>query len=72
MACNFRIEADREEDARWIRDPRVARGAGLRCQQGAAIRSVEALALRALADKLEAGAEKPSDPLAVTIASSIE
>jgi len=29
----------------------------------AAIRSVEALALRVLADKLEAGAEKPSDPL---------
>ncbi len=73
MSYNFQIETDREEDGRWIAEipdlPGVlAYGA---CREDA-IRSVEALALRVLADKLEASKEKPLDPFAVTMASSIE
>jgi predicted RNase H-like HicB family nuclease len=73
MAYNFRIETDHEEDGRWIAEiPELPGVLAYGASREAAIRSVEALALRVLADKLEAGAEKPSDPLAVTIASSIE
>jgi len=73
MAYNFLIETDREEDGRWIAEiPELPGVLAYGPSREDAIRSVEALALRVLADKLEASKEKPSDPFAVTMASSIE
>src|SRR5882762_6081310 len=73
MAYNFLIETDREEDGRWIAEiPELPGVLAYGANREDAIRSVEALALRVLADKLEASKEKPLDPFAVTMASSIE
>jgi len=70
MAYNFRIETDREEDGRWIAEiPELPGVLAYGPSREDAIRSVEALALRVLADRLEASKEKPSDPFAVTMAS---
>jgi len=73
MSYNFQIETDREEDGRWIAEiPELPGVLAYGANREDAIRSVEALALRVLADKLEASKEKPLDPFAVTMASSIE
>jgi predicted RNase H-like HicB family nuclease len=73
MAYNFQIETDREDDGRWIAEiPELPGVLAYGASREDAIRSVEALALRVLADKLEASKEKPSDPFAITMASSVE
>lgn len=73
MGYNFQIETDREEDGRWIAEiPELPGALACGASREDAIRAVEALALRVLADKLEASKEKPSHPFAVTINSSIE
>jgi len=70
MAYNFKIETDREDDGRWIAEiPELPGVMAYGTTRDDAIRSVEALALRVLADKLEAGKENPSDPFAITMAS---
>jgi len=73
MSYNFQIETDREEDGRWIAEiPDLPGVLAYGASREDAIRSVEALALRVLADKLEASTEKPLNPFAVTMASPIE
>ena len=73
MGYNFQIETDREEDGRCIAEiPELPGALAYGASREDAIRAIEALALRVLADKLEASKEKPSNPFAVTIASSIE
>ena len=73
MSYNFQIETDREEDGRWIAEiPDLPGVLAYGASREDAIRSVEALALRVLADKVEASKEKPLDPFAVTMMSSIE
>jgi predicted RNase H-like HicB family nuclease len=73
MSYNFQIETDREEDGRWIAEiPELPGVLAYGASREYAIRSVEALALRVLADKLEASKEKPLNPFAVTMASPIE
>lgn len=73
MSYNFQIETDREEDGRWIAEITELPGVlTYGASREDAIRSVEALALRVLADRLEASKEKPSDPFVVTMASSLE
>ena len=55
MAYNFQIETDREDDGRWIAEiPELPGVLAYGATREDAIRSVEALALRVLADKLEA------------------
>ena len=69
----FKIETERETDGRWIAEiPELPGALAYGASREDAIRAVEALALRVLADKLEASKEKPSNPFAVTIASSVE
>ena len=73
MAYNFQIETEREDDGRWIAEiPELPGVMVYGATRDEAIRSVEALALRVLADKLESSKEKIPDPLAVTMASSGE
>jgi predicted RNase H-like HicB family nuclease len=73
MAYNFQIETDREEDGRWIAEiPDLPGALAYGASREDAIRAVEALALRVLADKLEASKEILSDPFAITMASSVE
>jgi predicted RNase H-like HicB family nuclease len=73
MSYNFQIETDREEDGRWIAEiPDLPGVLAYGASREDAIRSVEALALRVLADKVEASKEKPLDPFAITMVSSIE
>ena len=73
MAYNFQIETEREDDGRWIAEiPELPGVMVYGATRDEAIRSVEALALRVLADKLESSKEKIADPLAVTMASSGE
>ena len=73
MSYNFQIETNREEDGRWIAEiPDLPGVLAYGASREDAIRSVEALALRVLADKVEASKEKPLDPFAVTMVSSIE
>jgi predicted RNase H-like HicB family nuclease len=53
MSYNFQIETDREEDGRWIAEIAALPGVlAYGASREDAIRSVEALALRVLADKL--------------------
>ena len=73
MPYNFQIEIEREEDGRWIAEiPELPGVLAYGNNREDAIRSVEALALRVLADKLESSKEKLADPFAVTMASSVE
>ena len=72
MAYNFQIQTDREDDGRIAEIPELPGVLAYGASREDAIRSVEALALRVLADKLEAREEKSSDPFAITIASSVE
>jgi predicted RNase H-like HicB family nuclease len=53
MAYSFKIDTDREEDGRWIAEiPELPGVMAYGTTRDDAIRSVEALALRVLADKL--------------------
>jgi predicted RNase H-like HicB family nuclease len=62
----LRVELEREEDGRWIAEipsmPGVMVYGGTRDD---ALRAVEALALRVLADRLESG-EIDSEPVSLT------
>jgi predicted RNase H-like HicB family nuclease len=65
----MRVEIEREEDGRWIAEVPVLRGAmayGATKQE--AIAKVEALVLRALADKIEHGEEPPELSHVFTVA----
>jgi len=56
----FQIEFDREDDGRWIAEITALPGALVYGQsKEEAVRNVEALALRILADRVESGAEVP-------------
>lgn len=65
----MQVEIEREEDGRWIAEVPVFRGAmayGATKQE--AVAKVEALVLRALADKLEHGEEAPEVSHVFTVA----
>ena len=66
----FTIEVEREEDGRWIAEIAEIPGAmtyGTTRDQ--AIARVEALALRVLAERIEAG-EQPVEPISITFAAA--
>jgi predicted RNase H-like HicB family nuclease len=56
----FSIELDREEDGRWIAEiPALPGALAYGATRDEAVRRVEALALRILADRVESGAFVP-------------
>jgi predicted RNase H-like HicB family nuclease len=56
----MQVEVEREQDGRWIAEVLVMRGAmAYGATKEEAIAKVEALVLRAIADKLEHGEEAP-------------
>ena len=63
----FTIEVEREEDGRWIAEIPGAMTYGE--SRGEAIARVEALALRVLAERIEAG-EQPAEPIRITFAAA--
>ena len=66
----FTIEVEREEDGRWIAEIAEIPGAmTYGTNRGEAIAKVEALALRVLAEKIEAG-EQPAEPIRITFAAA--
>lgn len=61
----FHIEYEREEDGRWLAEvPEIAGALAYGATADEAMRKVEALALRVLAERLEAA---ESGPFALTI-----
>ena len=59
MADNFQIETEREDDGRWIAEiPELPGVMVYGATRDEAIRSVEALALRVRADKLESSKQR--------------
>ena len=63
------VEIEREEDGRWIAEVPAIRGAmAYGASKIEAIAKVEALVLRALADKLEHGEEAPELGQVFTVA----
>ena len=66
----FTIEVEREEDGRWIAEIAEIPGAmTYGTSRGDAIAKVEALALRVLAERIEAG-EQPVEPIEITFAAA--
>ena len=66
----FTIEVEREEDGRWIAEIAEIPGAmTYGTSRGEAIGRVEALALRVLAERIEAG-EQPVEPIRITFAAA--
>ncbi len=66
----FTIEVEREEDGRWIAEIAEIPGAmAYGTSRGEAIAKVEALALRVLAERIEAG-EQPAEPIRITFAAA--
>ena len=66
----FTIEVEREEDGRWIAEIAEIPGAmTYGTSRGEAIARVEALALRVLAERIEAG-EQPAEPIEITFAAA--
>lgn len=66
MSVSFRIELDREDDARWLSE--IPDLPGVMCygtSRDEAIARVQALALRVLAERLE-HSEAPAELLAVS------
>ena len=56
MSYNFKIQVERETDGRWIAEIRALPGVMVYGKTRAdAVRAVYALALRVLADRIEAG-----------------
>jgi predicted RNase H-like HicB family nuclease len=63
------VEIEREEDGRWIAEVSVMRGAmAYGATREEAVAKVEALVLRAIADKLEHGEEAPEVSHVFTVA----
>ena len=66
----FTIEVERERDGRWIAEIAEIPGAmTYGTSRGEAIARVEALALRVLAERIEAG-EQPAEPIRFTFAAA--
>ena len=66
----FTIEVEREEDGRWIAEIGEIPGAmTYGTSRGEAVARVEALALRVLAERIEAG-EQPVEPIRITFAAA--
>ena len=66
----FTIEVEREEDGRWIAEIAEIPGAmTYGTSRGEAVARVEALALRVLAERIEAG-EQPVEPISITFAAA--
>ena len=66
----FTIEIKREEDGRWIAEIAEIPGAMTYGEsRSEAIARVEALALRVLAERIEAG-EQPAEPFSITFAAA--
>ncbi|MDE0048934.1 MAG: type II toxin-antitoxin system HicB family antitoxin [Rhodospirillales bacterium] len=66
----FTIEVEREEDGRWIAEIAEIPGAmTYGTSRSEAIARVEALALRVLAERIEAG-EQPVEPIRITFAAA--
>ena len=66
----FTIEVEREEDGRWIAEiPEIPGAMRYGASRGEAIARVEALALRVLAERIEAG-EQPAEPIRITFAAA--
>jgi len=65
----MRVETEREEDGRWIAEVPALRGAmAYGATKKEAIAKVEALVLRALADKIEHGENPPEVSHVFTVA----
>ncbi|HZY02332.1 MAG TPA: type II toxin-antitoxin system HicB family antitoxin [Anaeromyxobacteraceae bacterium] len=66
MSHTFTVEIEREEDGRWIAEvPALPGVLAYGATEAEALASVQALALRVLADRLEHG-EAEAGPLAVS------
>ena len=66
----FTIEVEREEDGRWIAEIAEIPGAmTYGTSRGEAVARVEALTLRVLAERIEAG-EQPVEPIRITFAAA--
>ncbi len=66
----FTIEVEREEDGRWIAEIAEIPGAmTYGTSRGEAVARVEALALRVLTERIEAG-EQPVEPIRITFAAA--
>ena len=66
----FTIEVEREEDGRWIAEVAEIPGSmTYGASRDEAIARVEALALRVLAERIEAG-EQPAEPIWITFAAA--
>lgn len=69
MSYSFDIELDREEDGRWIAEiPSLPGALAYGGTKDDAIAAVEALALRAVADRVEHREAPTSEPLSVSFA----
>ena len=65
----MRVETEREEDGRWIAEVSAMRGAlAYGATRDEAVAKVEALVLRAIADKLEHGEQAPEVDHVFTVA----
>ncbi len=65
----MRVEIEREDDGRWIAEVPALRGAmAYGASKEEAIAKVEALVLRAIADKLEHGEDAPEVSHVFTVA----
>ena len=66
----FTIEVEREDDGRWIAEIAEIPGAmTYGTSREEAVARVEALALRVLAERIEAG-EQPVEPIRITFAAA--
>lgn len=66
---DMRVETEREDDGRWVAEVPALPGAmGYGATKKEAIAKVEALVLRALADKIEHGEEPPEVSHVFTVA----
>lgn len=71
MSYNFKIEVERETDGRWIAEIRALPGVMVYGKTRAeAVRSVYALALRVLADRIERTRKAPAKELELSFARS--
>lgn len=65
----MRVEVEREDDGRWIAEVPALPGAmAYGASKAEAVAKVEALVLRALADKIEHGEEAPGIERVFTVA----
>ncbi len=71
MSYDFKVEVERETDGRWIAEIRALPGVMVYGKTRAdAVRSVYALALRVLADRIERTRKAPAKELELSFARS--